>query len=109
VAKVFPPVRTECRVAKKLTVELRSSENAAHEITSTMNVSPHGARVLTKHSWTPDQDVCVRAVPGDLSLRAHVIYCRPLPDSSFFIGLRLLQSSENWPARSESTPRRLPH
>jgi len=109
VAKVFPPVRTECRVAKKLTVELHGFENAAHEITSTTNVSPRGARVLTKHSWAPNQDVCFRAVPGNLSLRAHVIYCRPLPDSSFFIRLRLLQPSENWSARSESSPLPLPH
>jgi hypothetical protein len=109
VAKIFPPVRTECRIAKKLMVELRGFQNAANEIASTTNVSPQGARVLTKHSWAPYQDVCVRAVPGNFSLWAHVIYCRPLPDSSFFIGLRLLQPSENWPARSESSPLPLSH
>jgi len=90
-AKVFPPVRSESRIPEKMLVELYSLENAAHEITSTVNVSSHGARVLTKAPWVPNQDVSVRSVPGNLYSRAHVVYCKPLPDRSFSIGLRLLQ------------------
>ncbi len=118
-ANVFPPVRTESRIPKKVVVELHGFENAAHEITSTTDVSPHGARVLTKHFWAPNQDVSVRAVPGKLSLRAHVIHCKPLPDSSFSIkplpdssfsiGLELLQPSENWPGLGEPHQPPLPH
>ena len=108
-ANVFPPVRTESRIPKKVVVELHGFENAAHEISSTTDVSPHGARVLTKHSWAPNQDVSVRAVPGKLSLRAHVIHCKPLPDSSFSIGLELLQPSENWPGLGEPHQPPLPH
>ena len=58
-ANVFPPIRTESRIPEKLLVELYSVENATHEITSTINVSLHGARVLTKAPWAPDQDVSV--------------------------------------------------
>ena len=94
----FPPIRTENRIPKKLLVELYSFENAAYEITSTTNVSAHGARVLTKAPWAPRQDVSVRPVSGNLSLRAHVVYCKALPDRSFSIGLELLQPLENWPA-----------
>jgi hypothetical protein len=100
---VFPPVRTESRVPEKMLVELYSFENATHEITSTINVSLHGARVLTKAPWTPHQDVSVRAVPGNLYSRAHVVYCKALPDRSFSIGLELLQPAESWPAVSRTS------
>jgi len=101
-ANVFPPVRTESRVPEKMLVELYSFENATHEITSTINVSLHGARVLTKASWAPNQDVSVRLVPGNLYSRAHIVYCKPLPDRTFSIGLQLLQPTESWPAFGKS-------
>jgi hypothetical protein len=98
----FPPVRTENRTPKRLLVEIYSLENAACEVTSTTNVSAHGARVLTKAAWTPNQDVSLREVSGNFSLRAHIIYCKPLPDRSFSVGLELLQPPENWPAGDRS-------
>lgn len=52
-ANVFPPVRTESRIPKNVLVELHGSENAAHDITSTVNVSLHGVRVLTKNLGRP--------------------------------------------------------
>jgi hypothetical protein len=99
-ANVFPPIRTESRIPEKMLVELYSVENATHEITSTINVSLHGARVLAKAAWAPNQDVSVRSVPGNLYSRAHIVYCKPLPDQSYSIGLQLLQPTENWPAFS---------
>src|SRR6266850_5794120 len=105
----FPPIRTENRIPKKLSVELYSFENAAYEITSTTNVSVHGARVLTKTPWAPKQDVSVRPVSGNLSLRAHVVYCKALPDRSFSIGLELLQPTASWPAVSRTSAVPRPH
>ncbi len=37
-ANVFPPVRTESRIPKKVVVELHGFENAAHEITSSFSI-----------------------------------------------------------------------
>src|SRR2546430_8966621 len=107
-ANAFPPVRAESRVPEKMLVELYSFENASHEITSTINVSLHGARVLTKASWVPHQDVSVRLVPGNLYSRAHIVYCKLLPDRSFSIGLQLLQPTESWPAIGRSSTALLP-
>jgi|SRR5437016_2425083 len=101
-ANVFPPVRTESRTPEKMLVELYSFENATHEITSTINVSLHGARVLTKVPWAPDQHVSLRSVPGKLYSRAHIVYCKPLPDRSYSIGLQLLEPTESWPAPGKS-------
>jgi hypothetical protein len=84
-------------------VELHSLENAACEITSTINVSLHGARVLTKAPWAPNEEVSVRSVPGNFYSRAHIVYCKPLPDNSFFIGLELLQPAVDWPGFSKTS------
>ncbi|HTF24932.1 MAG TPA: PilZ domain-containing protein [Candidatus Limnocylindria bacterium] len=108
-ARVFPPVRSESRIPEKMLVELYSLENAAHEITSTINVSSHGARVLTKAPRAPNQDVSVRSVPGNLYSRALVVYCKSLPDRSFSIGLRLLHPTELWPALSKASASPLSH
>jgi hypothetical protein len=106
-ANVFPPVRTENRIPEHVAVELYSFQNAAHEIASTINVSPHGARVLTKTAWSSNQDISIRSVPGNLYCRAHVVYCRPLLDRSFSIGLEFLRPTGNWPklGKSSTPPR----
>jgi len=108
-ANVFPPVRTEGRIPRKVLLELHSFQNAAHEITSTINVSLHGARVLTKSPWQPNQDVSVRSFPGHLHSRAHVVYCRPLPDDSFSVGLELVHPNGAWPELSKPSAPRQPH
>jgi hypothetical protein len=104
-AGVFPPVRTERRTPEKLMIELYSFQNSAHEIASTINVSPHGAGVLTKAPWASNQDVSARSVHGNLCWRAHVVYCRPLPDGSFCIGLEMLRPTGDWHTLNKlSTP-----
>jgi hypothetical protein len=108
-ANVFPPVRMESRISRKVLLELHSFQNAAHEITSTVNVSLHGARVLTKSPWAPNQDVSVRSFPGHLHSCAQVIYCRPLPDDSFSVGLELFHPTGDWPALSKPSPPPHPH
>jgi PilZ domain-containing protein len=103
-ANVFPPVRTESRTPKKVLIELHSFDNARHEISPTVNVSLHGARVLTKGPWPPNQDISVRSFPGHLHSRALVVYCKPLPDDSFSVGLELLQPTGDWPQLSKPSP-----
>jgi len=108
-ANLFPPVRTESSVLKYVLVELHSFENDRCEITSTVDVSLHGACVLTKDPWAPHQDVSVRSFPGHLHSRAHVVYCKPLPDDSFSVGLEFLQPTGDWPALIKLSPPPRPH
>jgi len=105
----FPPVRTEGRIPQERLVELSSLESAAHEIASTVNVSCHGARVLTKGPWEPHQDVSLRTVSGDYHSRAHIVYCKVLPDRSFSIGLEFLQPVEDWLVLSKASETPQPH
>jgi len=103
VTNMFPPVRTEGRIPETMLVELCSLENAAHEIASTVNVSHHGARILAKAPWKPNQDVSVRTISGNLYSRAHIVYCKPLPDHSFSIGLEMLQPTTDWLVLSKTS------
>ena len=92
----FPRVRTEGRSPEEILVELCSLENAAHEMASTVNVSHHGAQVLAQAPWEPNQDVSLRTIFGNRCLRAHIVYCKSLPNRTFSIGLESLQPAEDW-------------
>jgi len=99
-ANLSPPARAERRIPEKVSVVLYSFENTAHEIASTINVSRHGVCLLTRAFWVPDRDVSVRSVTGRLYSRAHAVYCKPLSDSFYSVGLKLLRPKGNWEALS---------
>lgn len=92
--------RRENRTAKKVFIELYSFDNAAYEITNTIDISPHGARVVSKNPWAPNQRLSVRSVLGHLYSSARIVYCQPCADKSFAVGLELHHPTEDWPAVS---------
>lgn len=100
------PHRTETRTPLKLFVELYSFDNATFEITSTLDVSWHGARVLTDAPWAPDQRLLVRMVGGQLNSRARVAYCRSHASEKYVVGLEIHDPSQYWPtfAQTSSSP-----
>jgi len=91
-----PARRTEIRTPMKVPVELYSFENATYELTYTLDVSPHGARVLTKDLWQSNQHLTVRSVQGNLYSRARVAHCQSLEGRSFAIGVELRQATADW-------------
>ncbi len=94
-----PSSRTEIRTPMKVLVELYSFENATYELTYTVDVSSHDARVLTKDAWQSNQHLAVRSVQGNLYSRALLI-ANPLEGRSFAIGVELRQATADWtPAR----------
>lgn len=100
-ASPSPSPRTEKRTAMRVFVELHSFDNAAYEITNTIDVSPHGARVLSKNPWAADQRLSVRSVLGHLYSNARIVYCRPGEGRSFIIGLELHHPTVDWPGSGE--------
>jgi hypothetical protein len=66
------------------------------ETTVTENVSPRGARVVSKQRWQEGDRVLVKALRSDLRGPAQVVYCENLRSSSFAIGLRLLATVGWW-------------
>jgi hypothetical protein len=65
------------------------------ETTVAENVSPSGARVMSKQRWKEGDRVLIKAVKGDL-LQTQVVYCEILPSGTFAIGLKWLTAAGRW-------------
>lgn len=62
----------------------------------TENVSARGARIVTKQTAIAGENWQIAALSGELRLVAQVIYCEPLSNNNFCIGLRLEHPIQNW-------------
>lgn len=62
----------------------------------TENVSPHGARLITKQPLRPNDNALITLRTGPLQLPARVVYCLPLPNARFCVGLEFQGDSVNW-------------
>jgi PilZ domain len=90
--------RKEVRIPMKIFVNLCSSDDLSFEIAPTIDISCHGARVVTRRSWQPDQQLSVRSIRGNLYSRARVVYCQPRTDNSFVIGIDMYYPTGDWTA-----------
>ncbi|HXN24051.1 MAG TPA: PilZ domain-containing protein [Candidatus Dormibacteraeota bacterium] len=89
--------RVEKRVPAEVPVYLASlREPRPAEKTRTENVSPHGARVVTKRPWQPNEEPLITSAEGAPQLPVRVVYCRPMPNGSFRIGLEFRSDSVQW-------------
>lgn len=98
--------RAESRIALKMFVKLSDPATGAFEITSTIDVSCHGARVLTKNRWNTNHNLSVQPIRGSLASRGRVAHCEIRNDGSYEIGLELYPSTEDW-TRSGKLPTKL--
>ena len=83
--------RNEKRVTMVAPVCLIDAERL-HVIEEAMmvNVSSGGARVLTSKRWRPKEAQGLFLLSSEIQAEARVIYCEPLPDGQFCIGLQFL-------------------
>jgi hypothetical protein len=80
--------RVEKRATVKVLVRIVPAENAfISETTTTVNLSRHGARVLTSRRWRPGKQLSLTFLSGEVQRQGRVIYCRPLTDGQFCVGL----------------------
>jgi hypothetical protein len=89
--------RTEPRTSARVEVQLLNTGALfIKEIALTQNVSRHGARVVTKTQWLPNQDVTVKLLRKNLSNRARVAYCNPVKEEEFAVGLEFSYPVASW-------------
>jgi len=89
--------RLQDRSPVHVTVDLSGLDiHTAAQQGITENVSARGARVVTNKPWHPNEHVKVRSLLGSLRSRARVVYCEPLGNDSFAIGLELFVSVGEW-------------
>jgi hypothetical protein len=89
--------RMEARIPTRVGLELSGpAEPLIYEITFTENVSRHGARVVTKKRWRPNDSVLVKLPQECLPSRARITYCQPLKGDAFAMGLQFSSVVYNW-------------
>ena len=89
--------RTEARIPTRVGLELSGpDEPLIYEITFTENVSFHGARVVTKRRWSPNDSVLVKLPQESLPSRARITYCQPLKGDEFAMGMQFSLAVYDW-------------
>lgn len=93
--------RVEKRTGANVLVELHSFDNGAFEITNTVNVSQHGAQIVSRTFWLPNQRVSIRMIRGGVSSPARIVYCRPSKERTFAVGLQFQDPMQYFPTNAE--------
>jgi PilZ domain len=89
--------RMEARIPRRVELELSGpDEPLICETTFTENVSRHGARVVTKRRWRPNDSVLVKLSPEFLPARARITYCQPSKGDEFAMGLQFFFVIYDW-------------
>jgi hypothetical protein len=89
--------RMEARIPKRVGLELSGPDAPLiYETTFTENVSCHGARVVTKRRWSPNDSVLVKLPQESLPSRVRITYCQPLKGDEFATGLQFSLAVYNW-------------
>jgi hypothetical protein len=88
--------RIEKRVGMEIPVRLASERIGVVEKVVTVNVSPRGARVITKRRWRTDDHVGIASLAGDRPVPARVVYCHSEGGDNFCVGLELRRSFFDW-------------
>jgi hypothetical protein len=78
-------------------VQAQSVIADGEEKTFTDNISPHGARIFSKHAWQLGDLVRVAPSNADVAC-AKVIYCQKLPDDRYGIGVKFQDHPVAWSA-----------
>jgi hypothetical protein len=94
--------RTEKRIMKAVPVSLAVAEELPiAEQVLTVNVSRHGARLNTKRKWKPGERPRVAKGRSQAPIEAKVVYCEPLAEGRFCVGLEIRPGHMDWGAESE--------
>jgi len=91
--------RADERIPLKVSVDLASLDiriRAQDGVTE--NVSRHGARVVTGKPWKPNDRLNLRSLLGNFRARARVVYCQPLKNGCYVLGLQLSAVVGTWRA-----------
>jgi PilZ domain-containing protein len=91
-----PSRRTENRTLLEVPITLVSLDLVTYEVTTTRDVSLHGASVLTKNDWRPNQRIDVRSLQGSFNGFARVVHCQQRRGPTFVMGLEFFFTDGQW-------------
>ena len=95
------PLLSDGRVEKRHRANVpvylsRTKEPRGAERTSTRDVSPHGARVVTMQPWRSGDEQLLTPLTGEFPQVARVVYCQPRPSGGYYVGLHFPDRSVRW-------------
>ena len=89
--------RIEKRLPNSVPVYLAMPEDPrARERTLTENVSPHGARLISKRFWQPGEEPLITPLTGEFPQVGRVIYCLPKAGDRFCVGVEFPSRTVKW-------------
>src|ERR1700752_1281109 len=89
--------RVQKRTAATIALQIFGAKSPfVMEWTRTENISLHGMRVVTERPWNPEERVVVKSLHGSIQARAKVIYCVPLAEARYAVGLELFTAVASW-------------
>jgi len=89
--------RIEKRLPASVPVYLTGlREPRSGEQTTTENVSPHGARTISKRLWRAGEEALISVLTGEFPQAGRVVYCEQKTEGHFCLGLEFLTRSVNW-------------
>jgi hypothetical protein len=95
--------RIEKRLPSSVPVCLASLEEPrASERTLTENISPHGARVISKRSWQSGEESLVTPLTGEFPQVGRVIYCLQRTGDRFSVGVEFPDRTVKWGEHSRA-------
>ena len=65
------------------------------EWTFTDNISAHGARVFSRRSWQPGEEITLTPF-NEESAGGSVVYCQKIADKRYWIGVKLKDHPNTW-------------
>lgn len=90
------PQRAEPRIPMRMFVKLSDPSTNSFELSATVDISCHGARVETKKRWQIGEQLSVRSIRGNLFSIARVAYCLPQVGKAYVMGLDFLRPTGDW-------------
>jgi hypothetical protein len=86
-----PIGRSDRRIKKEAVLELARVDDPRLKVTViAQNVSVRGLRVATERLWRPGDHVLLSSPESGLRTQARVVYCQPMKNNRFAVGLELL-------------------
>ncbi len=87
----------ETRVPREVHVRLLLNEPLLiAEKAVTVNVSPHGAPLVTRRFWRAEEHPWLASLRSEFRQRVRVVYCQPLAKGHFCVGLEFRPAFMNW-------------
>lgn len=97
---VAPPQRTESRIPKRMLLRLCNAKSGEFEITPTIDISYHGAQVVSRRFWKLNEQLLVKSTRGNLYSRARVAHYLSLTYNFYSVGLHLYHPNKDWTTAS---------